>query len=139
MDLESRGIILSICVAKTKALISFAVTAKLICPFVFRICEMLVPHDAAQIFCKSSSISTLISNNSIPKLMKANTSHEEVYNSDFLHAAINSPSRTIFHDSMNMKSSSHNIHLVNTKPLLKQLVKTWAQLFKINDSLKFQT
>ena len=31
-----------ILVAKTKALISFAVTAKLICTFVFRLCRLLV-------------------------------------------------------------------------------------------------
>ena len=34
LELESRGIVLSL-VAKTKAMISFAVTAKLICAFVF--------------------------------------------------------------------------------------------------------
>ena len=33
-------------VAKTKVLISFAVTAKLICVFVFRICKTLISHDA---------------------------------------------------------------------------------------------
>ena len=35
MDLESRGIVLSMYKAKTNALISFAVTAKLICVLVF--------------------------------------------------------------------------------------------------------
>ena len=34
-------------VAKTKALISFAVTAKLICAFVFAEAKFLFPHDAA--------------------------------------------------------------------------------------------
>ena len=33
--------------AKTKALISFAVTAKLICAFVFAYAEILFSHDAA--------------------------------------------------------------------------------------------
>ena len=33
----------------TKALISFAVTANLICVFVSRICKLLFSHDAAQI------------------------------------------------------------------------------------------
>ena len=37
----------TICVAKTKALISFAVTAKL-----FRICGLMFSHDAAHIFSK---------------------------------------------------------------------------------------
>ena len=37
-------------VAKTKALISFAVTAKLICVFVFAYAKRLFSHDAAQLF-----------------------------------------------------------------------------------------
>ena len=37
------------CVAKTKALISFAVTAKLICVFVFAYAKSRFPHDAAHI------------------------------------------------------------------------------------------
>ena len=36
-------------VAKTKALISFAVTAKLICVFVFAYADCLFSHDAAHI------------------------------------------------------------------------------------------
>ena len=36
-------------VAKTKALISFAVTAKLICVFLFAYAKRLFSHDAAQI------------------------------------------------------------------------------------------
>ena len=36
-------------VAKTKALISFAVTAKLICVFVFVYAKIRFPHDEAQI------------------------------------------------------------------------------------------
>ena len=36
--------------AKTKALISFAVTAKLICIFVFAYAKCLFSHDAAQLF-----------------------------------------------------------------------------------------
>ena len=39
----------TICVAKTKALISFAVTAKLIYAFVFAYAEFRFSHDAAQI------------------------------------------------------------------------------------------
>ena len=46
-DFESRGIVLSIYVAKTKALISFAVTAKLICVFVFAYAKCWFSHDAA--------------------------------------------------------------------------------------------
>ena len=38
-----------ICVAKTKELISFAVTAKLICVFVFAYAKCLFSHDAAYI------------------------------------------------------------------------------------------
>ena len=37
-------------VAKTKTLISFAVTVNLICVFVFRMCETLVSHHAAYIW-----------------------------------------------------------------------------------------
>ena len=37
-------------VAKTKALISFAVTAKLICVFVFKYAKCWFSHDAAQVF-----------------------------------------------------------------------------------------
>ena len=44
----------SICVAKTKALISFEVTAKLICVFVFANAKSWFSHDAAQmIICTS--------------------------------------------------------------------------------------
>ena len=39
----------TIYVAKTKALISFAVTAKLICVFVFAYAKRCFPHDAAHI------------------------------------------------------------------------------------------
>ena len=39
----------TICVAKTKALISFAITAKLICVFVFAYAKSRFSHDAAQI------------------------------------------------------------------------------------------
>ena len=46
-DFESRGIVLSIYVAKTMALISFAVTAKLICVFVFAYAKCWFSHDAA--------------------------------------------------------------------------------------------
>ena len=46
----------TICVAKTKALISFAVTAKLICAFVFAYAKCWFPHDTAQLnFCSSPS------------------------------------------------------------------------------------
>ena len=39
----------TICVAKTKTLISFAVTAKLICAFVFVYAKRWFSHDAAQL------------------------------------------------------------------------------------------
>ena len=45
MDLESRGIVVR--AAKTKALISFAVTAKLICAFVFAYADCWFSHEAA--------------------------------------------------------------------------------------------
>ena len=38
-------------IAKTKALISFAVTAKLICVFVFAYAKSQFSHDAAHIVC----------------------------------------------------------------------------------------
>ena len=41
----------TIYVAKTKALISFAVTAKLICVFVFAYAKCSFSHDAAHLFC----------------------------------------------------------------------------------------
>ena len=47
MDLESRGIV-PICVVKTKALISFAVTVKLICAFVFAYADCWFSHGVAQ-------------------------------------------------------------------------------------------
>ena len=39
----------TICVAKTKVLISFAVTAKLICVFVFAFAKIRFSHDAAHL------------------------------------------------------------------------------------------
>ena len=50
-------------VAKTKALISFAVIAKLICVFVFAYAKRWFSHDAAQIFffCNTSRFIALIS------------------------------------------------------------------------------
>ena len=47
LDLERRGIVLPL--AEIKALISFAVTAKLICVFVFAYADCLFSHDAAHI------------------------------------------------------------------------------------------
>ena len=38
------------CVAKTKALTSFAVTAKLVCVFVFAYAKCCFSHDAAHVF-----------------------------------------------------------------------------------------
>ena len=40
----------TICVAKTKALISFAVTAKLICVFVFAYADCWFSHEAARLY-----------------------------------------------------------------------------------------
>ena len=49
-DLGSRGIVLScICVAKTKALISYLVSLQLICPFVVAYVKSRFSHDAAHI------------------------------------------------------------------------------------------
>ena len=48
-------------VAKTKALISFAVTAKLICVFVFAYAESRFSHDAAHIFQSSSNTNVIFS------------------------------------------------------------------------------
>ena len=42
-------------VAKTKALISFAVTAKLICVFVFAYAKSRFSHNEAQLICDSTS------------------------------------------------------------------------------------
>ena len=51
-----------ICVAKTKALISFAVTVKLICAFVFAYAKCCFPLDAALIFLsKDARLSNSIS------------------------------------------------------------------------------
>ena len=44
----------TICVANTKALISFAVTAKLICAFVFAYVDCWFSHAAAQMLCQFS-------------------------------------------------------------------------------------
>ena len=50
LDFENRGIFFFLyCVAKTKALISFAVTAKLICAFVYAQAKIGFSHDAAHI------------------------------------------------------------------------------------------
>ena len=46
----------TICVAKTKALISFAVTAKLICVFVFAYAKSRFSHDEAHIYAGSLPI-----------------------------------------------------------------------------------
>ena len=53
LDLRRREIhtLSTICVAKTKALISFAVTAKLICAFVFALAKIRFSHDAAHMSC----------------------------------------------------------------------------------------
>ena len=51
--LESRS---TIQVAKTKALISFEVTAKLICVFVFAYADCLFSHEAAQMSITSNKI-----------------------------------------------------------------------------------
>ena len=55
LDLGSRGIVLSISVAKTKVLISFAVTAELICVFVFAYTKRRFSHDAAHMMLSSFS------------------------------------------------------------------------------------
>ena len=55
MYLGSRGIVLSITVAKIKALISFAVTAKPICVFVFAYVESRFSHDAAHNKCVAAT------------------------------------------------------------------------------------
>ena len=67
-------------VAKTKALISFAVTAKLICVFVFTYAKCWFSHDAAHLFalmlvyvtyCKVTKFSDAIKLSSIlPKIRK---------------------------------------------------------------------
>ena len=46
----------SIYVAKTKALISFAVTAKLICVFVFAYAKRWFSHDVAQLYLYTQSL-----------------------------------------------------------------------------------
>ena len=54
-NLGSRGDC-TIQVAKTKVLISFAVTAKLICVFVFVYAKRLFSHDSAQLLCRAAQI-----------------------------------------------------------------------------------
>ena len=44
-------------VAKTKALISFAVTAKLICVFVFAYAKIRFSHNEAQFICEMAMLS----------------------------------------------------------------------------------
>ena len=51
-DLESRGIALSTYVGKTKALITFVVTAQLICAFVFAYAKSRFSHEASQMYLK---------------------------------------------------------------------------------------
>ena len=59
-DLSRRGIVvISIRVAKIKALISFAVTAKLICAFVFAYADCWFSHGAAQIIHNAQTFSHL--------------------------------------------------------------------------------
>ena len=53
-DLGSRGIVLS--VVRKKALISFAVTAKLICVFVFAYVKSRFSHDEAHLYNKTKGI-----------------------------------------------------------------------------------
>ena len=48
-DLESRGIVESMYIAKTKALISWAVTAQLICSFVFAYAKSRFSHNEAEL------------------------------------------------------------------------------------------
>ena len=55
MDLGSRGFC-TIRVAKTKVLISFAVTAKLICVFVFVYAKFWFSHDAAHLIILTSAV-----------------------------------------------------------------------------------
>ena len=57
-DLESRGIVLS--TAKTKALISFVATAKLICVFVFAYAKSRFSHDAAHIIFNYHKVLSLL-------------------------------------------------------------------------------
>ena len=47
-DLESRGVVILSMLRKKKALISFAVSAKLICVFVFAYVKRWFSHDAAK-------------------------------------------------------------------------------------------
>ena len=46
----------TICVAKTKALIIFAVTAKLICVFVFAYADCWFSHEAAQMLTQTNTV-----------------------------------------------------------------------------------
>ena len=57
----------TIYVAKTKTLISFAVTAKLICVFVFAYAKWWFSHEAAHfsVVCRTKNVSNLVSENSL--------------------------------------------------------------------------
>ena len=59
LDLEIRGIVLQcICIVKTKVLISFAVTVKLTCAFVFAYADLVgFPHGAAHFLILEGTIS----------------------------------------------------------------------------------
>ena len=57
----------TIYVAKTKALISFAATARLICVFVFAYAKCWFSHDVAQLFC-SGTIACIAGNLLFQKL-----------------------------------------------------------------------
>ena len=61
-DLGSRRIVRTVLVAKTKALISFVVTAKLICVFVFARVKCWFSHDAAHIAISDEMFSAKNSN-----------------------------------------------------------------------------
>ena len=47
--------------AKTKALVSFAVTAKLICAFVFALADCWFSHEVAQIMCFLVNLTFMVS------------------------------------------------------------------------------
>ena len=60
LDLESTGIVYRYCKAKTKVLISFAVTAKLICTFVFAYADCWFSPAAAQFINKKADVMLFI-------------------------------------------------------------------------------
>ena len=77
-SLKFRNIALSDRVAKTKALISFAVTAKLICAFVFAYEDCWFSHVAAHLFLwRRNDDITRVDNGNIPRILQLQSPYND--------------------------------------------------------------